>query len=165
MEITIPTYKVLASQLPPVTHGGGGKYAPSKFLILYTINDLVDAIGTMNLIIYPATNHGHYGRGTTYPIEAEVLATTTILRKVQMLILGHNEIITSELVISPANPQYNFHYLILTPKTINMIDMKTHLTFQVKAYDINNVEIVSADKKSILSISDSHPSPPADAGQ
>ncbi len=165
MEITMPTYKVLAAQLPAVVHGGGSKYTPSKFLILYTINNLVDAMGTMNLLIYPASNHGHYGRGITDPIEPEVLNTTSTLNKVQMLVLGHNEIITENLVISAANPKYNFHYLILTPKKIDMVDHKTHLCFQVKAYDINDKEIMGTAKASILAISDSHPSPPADAGQ
>jgi hypothetical protein len=121
-----PRFRVDTTKLPKVNGNN-----PSKFLIKLDIGDLKDPINTMNLLLYPAQNHVHYGRGSN-PVITTHQGDTTL--DVMNVVLGNNELPTSQLV-SPGHG-YFFDHLIFTPTVVTTVsDNKTHLVFIVTAFD------------------------------
>lgn len=153
-------FKILASELPAVT-GGVGNPRPGKFIIKFLFTDFNDPINSMKLLLYPANDHGHYGR-LTNPIVINPIPGSNV--NVQNnFALGNIEIVTSQLLksVPPGPPNtYFFHHLILTPDTtIVPPDINPHLIFDINAYDASGNEVQSG-QITVLTIDDGNPSPP-----
>jgi len=150
-------FKILATQLPALG-GGIGHPIPSKFIIKFLFSDFSSPVDSMKLLIYPATNHGHYGANLN-PIVIDPIQGSNVPLQAEFS-LGNLEIKTLQLIKQQPPLQYFFHHLILTPKIATIPqDVNPHLVFGVKAYDSNGIEIES-DGIIILAIGDSNPSPP-----
>lgn len=153
---SIPVFTILRTQLPDPVRGHGPK-RQEKFLIRFKINNYTDALGTMDLLLYNATDHNHFGHGTqpifiTAGNEMEQVNSSS-------LVLGNLELKLQAYITQPPQPRYNFHHLKLIPAVINdLSDTQPHLCFIVKAFLQNGDEITVQN----LTLNDANPSPPAD---
>ncbi|HMK17302.1 MAG TPA: hypothetical protein VK492_03810 [Chitinophagaceae bacterium] len=161
VSINLSNYRINATDLPAIT-GGVGQLNPSKLLLKFEFANINDPLNTMNLLLYPATNHGHYGANTN-PIQVTPTVGPPTQLDVTSLVLGNNEIVTSDLMRPPPNHHtYKFDHLILIPTfTTQSYDNKPHLVFKIKVYNHKNEDITAT---ATFAIPDTNPCPPNQPG-